>query len=326
MQMKTNVLVALADSKFLSQAKQLFSTVYWNSGWQGDYLLLAYDTPEEKLSWFREKGIIIKHCAPVDCGSERFGDKICSCKYYMFTEFFKQWDNVVYLDVDIVTKGPIENLTKIDSFSACHSLGQTIKDNIIAETPVQKELLNKLAIKYDLNKKAFNAGVMSFPTSVIHKDMFDEVLEEIRKHVKIARFGGDQLAINLYFYDRWKELLPIYNQIAPLGDTKLDKNLCKGLVIHCVCLGNGPWDKSSVFYNEWKQNFDKADSIDLKNIPKIAEFSEKEIKEKCKSVVSLYLVGGKMNLQTMFKFLFKAFILAISNPQILFNKLKNFRK
>ena len=60
--MKTDLLVTLADGNYIDQAKQLFSSVYWNAGWQGDYMLLAQDIPDEKLKWFEDKGILITPC------------------------------------------------------------------------------------------------------------------------------------------------------------------------------------------------------------------------------------------------------------------------
>ena len=61
--LKKNLLVTLADKNYITQAKQLFSSVYWNAGWNGDYMLLTgKETPENKLKWFRKKGILIKKC------------------------------------------------------------------------------------------------------------------------------------------------------------------------------------------------------------------------------------------------------------------------
>lgn len=44
--MKWTLLVTLADSSYLDQATQLFSSVYHNAGWRGDYMLLAHEIPE----------------------------------------------------------------------------------------------------------------------------------------------------------------------------------------------------------------------------------------------------------------------------------------
>jgi lipopolysaccharide biosynthesis glycosyltransferase len=324
--MGKNVLVALADRNYLDPAKQLFSTAYWNSGWKGDYLLLAYNIPESELVWFIEKGIKIKHSEPLDCGSEKFGDEIMACKCNVFTEYFKQWDNVVYLDVDIVSRGSLQNMNSTNKFGACYSLGQTLKDNFIDETLIPKDLWKEATSKYNLESKAFNAGVMAFPTSIIYKDMFADIMTVFKKYVKFALFGGDQLPLNLYFYKRWEELSPVYNQIATLGDTNFQKELLSGLVIHCVRFGNGPWKEDCVVYDEWKLNFDKSDMIDLQNIPDVPPFSDKEIEKRSRKIVELYLVGGKMNFKNFLKLFNKGFKLAVKNPGKTIWKVKSLLK
>ena len=62
---KKKLLVTLADKDYINQAKQLFSSVYWNTGWKGNYLLPANEIPEKKLKWFRDEGILIKKCKPL---------------------------------------------------------------------------------------------------------------------------------------------------------------------------------------------------------------------------------------------------------------------
>ncbi|HZL42655.1 MAG TPA: hypothetical protein VFD66_05190, partial [Verrucomicrobiae bacterium] len=66
--------MTLADRNFLPQAKQLFSSVYWNAGWAGDYMLLAHEVPEDQLQWFQDKGILIRNVKPLfarEFGNER---------------------------------------------------------------------------------------------------------------------------------------------------------------------------------------------------------------------------------------------------------------
>lgn len=51
--MKKNLIVTLADKNYIDQAKQLFSSVYFNAGWNGDYMLLAHEISESELRWFK---------------------------------------------------------------------------------------------------------------------------------------------------------------------------------------------------------------------------------------------------------------------------------
>jgi lipopolysaccharide biosynthesis glycosyltransferase len=320
--MSKNVLVALADNKFLNQAKQLFSTVFWNSGWSGDYLLLAYETEDSDLGWFFEKGIKVKHCAPLDCGSNKIGDKITACKCYLFTEYFRQWDNIVYLDVDIVTRGSLQGLADLPGFSACFSLGQSLKDNFINMEKMPKNLSDEIFSNFDLNVKAFNSGVMAFPSSIIHKNMFADILEIFKKYVLFGLFGGDQLPFNIYFYKKWNELPLAYNQITPLDNHAYNIKKLQGIIIHCVSFGNGPWNEHSLLYKEWKNNFGKADFIDLNNIPKVQGFTPDEINKRSESVIKTDLLGGSMNINTILNMIGRVGKLVFTDPTKIIKKIK----
>ena len=110
---KKNLLVTLADKNYVKQAKQLFSGVYFNAGWKGDYMLLSHNIPEKELKWFRKKGILIKKCKPViKFKKVRYSETVVS-KFYLFTTEFKKWRNIVYLDGDIIVNASLDRLTKV---------------------------------------------------------------------------------------------------------------------------------------------------------------------------------------------------------------------
>lgn len=323
--MKKSVLVALADRKYLTQAKQLFSTAYWNSGWSGDYLLLAYDTPADDLTWFLDNGIHVKHCPPQECGSSRTGDKITACKCLLFSEYFKQWENVVYLDVDIVTRGSLDGLIGLKGLAACRSLGQTLEDNLVDFANIPPDLADELRTNFNLNEGAFNSGVMAFPTSIIHPTMYEQLMATFVRYVRFGSFGGDQLPLNLYFYNRWLTLPPAFNQIVPLAERSFDANKLRGLVLHCVSFGNGPWDEQSVLHDEWKSNLRKSDLIDLISVPKVNIPSEAEIEERSTSVVKAHVIGGRVNAATILRLFLRAVKLSVTNPRRAVGKLLNLR-
>jgi lipopolysaccharide biosynthesis glycosyltransferase len=320
---KKKILIALADKNFLNQAKQLFSSVYWNSGWQGDYCLLAYEVPKPEQEWFTQRGILVKDCDPFDVHSEKIGDKITACKIYLFDEFFKAYNYVVYLDVDIVTRGSIDGiLYDLQRFSACHSLGQNLENNLIPEADIPNDIKDELRSKFDLKQKAFNSGVMAFPTSIIYDGIADDLLNTFNRYVKYGLFRGDQLPFNLFFYNKWDELPPAFNQITALNDDNYDKNKLRGLIIHCVCFGDGPWNEESIFYDEWQRNYHNADFIDLNNIPRVHISSDKEIKTRSKDVVKVYLMGGTLSAKIIIRRMISATKDLIINPKKIYRKFK----
>lgn len=213
--MSEKVLVAMANDRFIDQAKQLFSSAYWNAGWDGDYLLLAYDFSDDDASWFREKGIEVLPVKNILEGDYSLGERITCCKAYMFTEYFKKWRNVVYLDVDIIIRAPFNEMGTVTGFCACPSLGQTVRDNFIEFDRLGDDVKNRIERICDLDKKSFNAGVLAFSTDIINAKTFDDCAEYINAYIDVSRFGGDQLAVNLFFPD-WKSLPPVYNFTLPL--------------------------------------------------------------------------------------------------------------
>jgi len=280
--MKRNLLVTLADEGFIDRAKQLFSGVYHNAGWQGDYMLLAHEIPEKKLRWFRDKGILVKECSSL-CNKHIKASSKASltrlCRFYLFTPEFKKWDNIIYLDADIIVRGPLEKLTKVQGFAAvndCLSKNKLL-DQFISKYEGPFHLLKS---KYNLKKPAFNSGVIAFNTATIDKDTFRELLRLLERYGGITRYP-DQALLNLFFYGRWTSLPRVYNALGYFIFTSpfiKNKNV-KAIAIHFIgglrqCL---PWNKENSFYDEWMRNFKKADLIDLKNIKKVKKWPKWQV-------------------------------------------------
>ena len=116
-----SVLVTIANKEYIDAAKQLFSSVYFNSGWKGDYLLITDNSiPERDLEWFEKKGIYIKKFKPIY--NKTIGpfnkSPFMLFKLNLFKTFFKKWEKIVYLDSDIIVRGPLNELLNVDKFGA----------------------------------------------------------------------------------------------------------------------------------------------------------------------------------------------------------------
>src|SRR5262245_46673368 len=116
--MAKSVLVTLADENYIDQAKQLFSSVYCNAGWKGDYLLLAHNIPTQKLAWFTNKGILVKETGPIEKRSQGNFPAVVSAKYHLFEPEFKKWDQVVYIDADCIVRETLNELIVVKHFAA----------------------------------------------------------------------------------------------------------------------------------------------------------------------------------------------------------------
>lgn len=277
MENRRNLLVTLSDRSYIQQAKQLFSSVYWNAGWEGDYMLLSHEVPEEELKWFSEKGILVKECKLLleqAWGKRNELPPVIADKFYMFTEEFKKWKNIVYLDSDIIVRGPIEKLTKIKYFGA-------IQDIHFNRLSSQFHNLKKFQLNnktFGLNVLAFNGGVLTFNTNIITPMLFCELTTILKEYINDFIFG-EQTALNLYFYKKWSKLPSIYNCFINYFDQK-SLRYCKCIILHFARNNDSvpPWEIENSFYQEWKINLEKAELIDLSKIQKVKKWNILSIK------------------------------------------------
>jgi lipopolysaccharide biosynthesis glycosyltransferase len=275
--MKKTLLVTLADEGYIDQAKQLFSSAYWNAGWNGDYMLLAFEIPEHKLRWFKDKGIFVKKCRPIfkDNNGRR---SILTAKFYMFTPEFKKWENIAYIDSDIIVRGSLDALTKIQGFAAVPEdrLKDQFKD--IAVSDVEKNALSNLKENYNLEEPRFNSGVMAFNTKIIDKSLFTK-LKILFNSYKGIILLNDQPILNLIFYKKWQKLPLCYN-VSPylLAHPYFIKNIKKfpGVILHFIGKRKS-WDKSNPFFKEWKHNLEIAEFINVDKPMPAKAFDKSEI-------------------------------------------------
>jgi lipopolysaccharide biosynthesis glycosyltransferase len=319
MRNERNLLATLANEAYIDQAKQLFSSVYWNAGWKGDYMLLAHEIPEGKLKWFRDKGILVKKCKPL----ADFYPAVRMGKFYLFTPEFKKWSNIVYLDADIIVRASLDDLTMVKGFGAVtEAWNNRLSYQIIEKKFIELEkrgtdektfdkLSDELKKNYQLNRQTFNSGVMAFNTDIIKEDTFLELNNLFKKYSKIS-FGVDQLIFNLFFYKKWKKLFWVYN-IYPLElryRCGIHPKKIRGIIVHFIdiqpskkcriwdkkwkkTLGK-PWNRGSPFYQEWQDNFKNAELINL---------TERPLAKKIWAAREIYLCVLYLNLMSVLYYL-----------------------
>ncbi|MFC1504726.1 glycosyltransferase, partial [Spirochaetota bacterium] len=266
--MKQNLLITAADNNFIDQAKQLFSCVYFNAGWDGDYMLLAQEIPEKGLKWFRDKGILVKKCKPVSTYKFTRLPSTPLIKFYMFTDEFKKWNNIVYLDADVIVRASLNDLVKIKNFASVDNFIEPKLGNQIFELKkTNRKSYYELEKRYNLNKKSFCSGVMAFNTKIIEEDTFYHLNRLLEKYYHGAFV--DQAILNLYFYGKWEKLPYVFDiQLwSMLDHYHADPKYIKGIVLHFTG-ENKAWLPENYFYKEWKYNLNKANQINLnKQLP-----------------------------------------------------------
>jgi lipopolysaccharide biosynthesis glycosyltransferase len=266
--MKKHVLVSLADENYIDYVKQLFSSAYWKGGWNGDYMLLAYKVPEEKLKWFRDRGVIIKECEELPNNIHETSDfsEVVLNKFRIFSEEFKKWENVLFLDVDIIVRYDIKKLSKVRGFNVVSELFplNPIKEPIKKElTDEDKRLFKEIEEKYGIDSVAkFNSGAMAFSTDIIKENTFSEIIDLSKKYHGALNFG-EQPILSLYFRNNYKKLDRFYNYFVDENFVyyKIPYSEMNSVILH-IFNKQKPWKKESYFYQEWKQNYGDADKIE----------------------------------------------------------------
>ncbi len=301
--MQKNLIVTLATKNYVLLAKQLFSSVYFNAGWKGDYMLLACQIPEKDLKWFRKQGILIRKCRPFYLKITRrkrvLNARVTTLKFQLFKPEFKKWKNIIYLDADIIVRASLDALTKVKRFAVVPDSAGPLSNQFVKETEKNKIIFKKLRKKYNLNTPSFNSGVMAFNTDIINKNTFFLLKALINEYEKI-RITSDQMCLNLLFYKKWQKLPFVYNSLLFVFKTivriSIQKKRVKTIVLHFAA--NGFHDVldsrlQNILYKEWRENLCKAEFINLNNVlPAKAVWKYKKINKfqrKYKKIYKKYL-------------------------------------
>jgi lipopolysaccharide biosynthesis glycosyltransferase len=285
--MRPDLIVTVADANFVNQAKQLFSSIHFKGGWQGDYMLLSFGVPAAATAWFQDRGILVRECTPIFSpqewaarlpadaleGTSKYTVATMG-KFYLLLPEFRRWSTVVYLDSDIIVRASLRGLARARRFSAVPDYGKTLLDQFVDvryAAHLESEL-DQLSAHASLATKTFNAGVFAFPTDVVQDGAFDTIVAIARKYIGVARYG-DQLAWNLLFHRQWDPLSYAYNYfvyyLTDMGATARPDRLY-GAVLHFPGLDQRPWDETNLFYPEWKENLARAGGMDVRQPAKPA--------------------------------------------------------
>ena len=123
----------------------------------------------------------------------------------------KEWDKIFYLDINLTIHKSLNDLLKIevdelflakaDGYPDYNRLLISQFDKSQPEIKQMEKMFNLYANDY------FQTGLMYFDTSIIHKDMIDDILN-IAKEFPVS-ITNEQGVLNLYFQNRkgvFKEL------------------------------------------------------------------------------------------------------------------------
>jgi lipopolysaccharide biosynthesis glycosyltransferase len=250
------VLVTLADAQHLAAAQQLFAGAK-HTGWSGDFLLLVHDKPRvpaKQLQWFVKRDIGVKRCAPLastPVGTVHRSPAVLD-KFYLFTPFFKRWQNVVFIDVDCILRASVDKIASVKGFAAVPDMPRVHLSSQFTSTDKDSSAL--LRSSFDLAVPVFNSGVLAFSTDVITPASFRQ-LRRLHKDFGSLQIKGDQPLLNLFFHKRWQPLPEAFNvQFGPATKlARIKPAKLKGIIIHCS-LEPKPWQQEHPLHAEWQRN------------------------------------------------------------------------
>lgn len=132
-------------------------------------------------------------------------------KLNLFHVRLKEWDKILYLDINLTIHKNINNIFKIpvrNSFLAKADGYPNYNRLLISQFDKTQHEIKQMKRIYNLNSNDyFQTGLMYFDTSIIYKDMISDILR-IAKEYPIS-ITNEQGILNLYFQNRkgvYKEL------------------------------------------------------------------------------------------------------------------------
>ena len=252
------ILVLVSDKNYLQHVKYLFTNIINEGKWDGDLCLIFNGDESENLEEFLNYGIIV---------IKKKIENPYYAKLYLFSDYFKNWDYLMYMDCDFVIFDSLSNiplpnneiLMDQEPFYIHQYFCQGEDENI------RQYKLNELRGKnLNIDTLGFNSGFMFLDTKLItqntQSELFDlkEQLQKYNNHTNPN--GGDQPILNLYFLENIKKIEN--NLVCYIGAINHQT-----IATH-TCRWGAPWSSGKFsenlgmtyidFYNKSLNNFSKT--------------------------------------------------------------------
>jgi lipopolysaccharide biosynthesis glycosyltransferase len=271
-----NLVVTLGNKPYLDQVKQLFSSLYFNAEWKGDCMLLCdRSLNAEDTDWFNKRGIRVRPYDPLLPEKIGISHQIAWLKLNIFTPAFREWENIIFLDGDIIVRAPLDELLNLDGLNAVRVMNGERSDLMGQFHNYDENRLKMLTSQFDCPGPALNAGVLAFKSTLIKDDMLEN-FKKIAYEYKDVIFISEETVLNMYFHKKWNELPAVFN-ICPnweIGLRGCKPEDLKGRVLHCYSTlffrqrNRKFWSPGNPLFPEWKANLDKSDEVDFSDAAK----------------------------------------------------------
>jgi lipopolysaccharide biosynthesis glycosyltransferase len=207
--MNNSVIVIMANEAYLPQAKSLLVNCVKQGNWKGDLCLLT--TENYCQDDFERRGIHVYQVSDI---------KWTWCaKFHIFSDFFRRWKRVLYLDCDVLVQGElnetVDGLVKqlpAILLDGCHGFDETYTivhnwehfDGSYGEGPdAHPEVYDKMRHQFPhVGEVCLSADIIFFAPETIEAGTVER-LQFVAKEYKEANAGNaDQPVLNLVLYDK----------------------------------------------------------------------------------------------------------------------------
>jgi len=276
------VLVAVSDSNYIKYFLPLIESAKDKGKWDGDFCLIISDETDNDLTKsIEDMGIhIFRPPKLPENPPPHF------YKMYLFDEYFKKWDWILFSDLDVIFLNTIELdldnkdkkylYTKKDGLSFMnHFYGATdgfLEDKPIKLSKEQKDEKDKIYKKYG-DGDAFQTCFLLYHSDIIKQGYFKKLKDAYLYYYcyyELARNSWwDQSIFNIVFYEKWLDigekfinrnpvLIDIDWELETLKEGYMDTNDYTDIIALHFFNFFPPWNENNLrFYPIWKDYHEK---------------------------------------------------------------------
>ncbi len=211
----SKVFVALADKNFLKHFKSLYYSALTIGKWDGDFVVIMPESDKGEFDESEYKGVKFFYGETLE-GEPRPH----YYKYYLFDEYFKQWDWIFYCDLDVLFFNEIDldlDNKKVNIMYANDCNYSPLCYQFEYRDEMREKFNKKQRERYEwmreewMSVPSFQTCFMLFHKDMITEDRFDNLLKLHKEwyiDLKLTLHGltEEQSIINVEFIGDWEEL------------------------------------------------------------------------------------------------------------------------
>ena len=211
----SKVFVALTDKNFLEHFKSLYYSAITIGKWDGDFVVIVPESDKEEINEDEFKGVKFFYGETLE-GEPRPH----YYKYYLFDDYFKQWDWIFYCDLDVLFFNEIdldlENRNKDVMYAndcnyspLCYQF-EYRDDEVKGFNEEQMKRYEWMRENW-MSTPSFQTCFMLFHKDMITKDRFNKFLDlhqewYIDLDLCITGLTEEQSIVNVEFINNWEPL------------------------------------------------------------------------------------------------------------------------